>query len=129
MEKSLLRTSIQVNDPDLLPHEVLWRTKEAFSDGVSSTEKSWYAIIQDKLNTMYNDTEFSEKSKMYTVNPPTTKEQLYYREIFESHFSGQGHIIPGYWMPKYCKATDASARTLDLYNSLSHQPSNNVSSK
>ena len=30
-----------------MPDKVLFRTKEAFSDGVSKQTKSWYEIIQD----------------------------------------------------------------------------------
>lgn len=115
MEKYLLRKSIEVMDPNLLPYDVLWRTKEAFSDGVSSQENSWYEIIQQKLDVMYDDIEFREKCKKYTFNTPTTKEQLYYREVFEGHFKGRGKIIPDFWMPKYCAAKDSSARLLDIY--------------
>lgn len=43
MEKSLLRDAFA--EDDLLPEEVLYRKKEAFSDGVSSNEKSWYVIL------------------------------------------------------------------------------------
>ena len=119
IEKYLLRKSIQVMDPTLLPSSILWRIKEAFSDGVSSLDKSWYEIIQENLDTTYSDTELYEKAKMYPINPPKTKEQLYYREIFESHFSNNGHVIPYFWMPKYCDTQDASARTLKLYNKVS----------
>jgi len=116
IEKYLLRKSIEEIDPTLLPPAVLWRTKEAFSDGVSSLDKSWYEIIQESLETTYSDDDLHEKSKLYSINPPKTKEQLYYREIFESHFSNTANIIPYFWMPKYCDAHDASARTLNLSN-------------
>ena len=36
----------------LLPDEVLWRTKEAFSDGVSSQHKSWFSILQEHIDDM-----------------------------------------------------------------------------
>ena len=32
---------------NLLPYDILWRVKEAFSDGCSTKEKSWYQIIQE----------------------------------------------------------------------------------
>jgi asparagine synthase (glutamine-hydrolysing) len=115
MEKHLLRKSIEIMDQELLPLNVLWRTKEAFSDGVSSHDKSWYEIIQSKLDSNYTDSEFERKCKDYTINPPTTKEQLYYREIFEEYFPGRGGIIPDFWMPQYSDATDSSARHLDIY--------------
>ena len=65
IEKHLLRKSIEIMDPDLLPPSVLWRTKEAFSDGVSSQDKSWYEIIQSKLDTKYTVDEFDEKCNSY----------------------------------------------------------------
>ena len=42
-EKFLLRKAFI----GYLPEEVLWRPKEAFSDGVSSLKKSWFSIIQE----------------------------------------------------------------------------------
>ena len=115
IEKHLLRKSIDVMDPSLLPSSVLWRTKEAFSDGVSSPENSWYEIIQSKLDSVFSEEEFIDKSRHYTHNPPTTKEQLYYREIFESYYKDRGNVIPAFWMPRYSNATDSSARKLEVY--------------
>jgi hypothetical protein len=47
---------------------------------------------------------------------PKTAEQFYYRKIFEQFYPGMGKILPYFWMPKYVDATDASARTLEIYN-------------
>ena len=55
-------------------------------------------------------------SKHYEHNQPTTREQYYYRGIFEKYYAGRGDVIPYFWMPKYVVATDASARTLNVYN-------------
>ena len=49
-EKFLIRNAFHVNYPNLLPYNILWRTKEAFSDGVSSLQKSWFEIIQEKIS-------------------------------------------------------------------------------
>jgi asparagine synthase (glutamine-hydrolysing) len=116
-EKYLLRYSFDVEK--IIPDEILWRTKEAFSDGVSSKRKAWYETIQEYVNgniEMSDYTDMSFSSQM--VNPPETLEQKYYRNIFEKHFSGRGKVIPYFWMPKYTNAKDSSARTLDFYNSL-----------
>ena len=51
-EKYLIRKAIQDYAPSLLPSEVLWRTKEAFSDGVSSQQRSWFEIIQERVQQM-----------------------------------------------------------------------------
>ena len=47
-EKYLLRTIAQKEK--LLPSEIIWRRKEAFSDGVSGSHKSWAEIIQAKTS-------------------------------------------------------------------------------
>ena len=116
-EKYLLRKAF---DNGLLPDEVLWRTKEAFSDGVSSQEKPWYEIIQNHIekNIFKNNKKILLKQmQYYKENIPTTLEQLHYRMIFECYFGNNcGNVIPKFWMPNFVNATDASARTLDVYN-------------
>jgi len=115
-EKFILRKAYD-ND-ETLPSEVLWRKKEAFSDGVSSLEKSWYEIIQEKVLELV-PSDWEALSKQYTYLPPKTPEQYYYRTIFEKHYKDHSNIIPYFWMPKWCEgATDPSARTLNVYNSL-----------
>ena len=110
-EKYLFRKAFEGN---YLPHNILWRRKEAFSDGVSGLKRSWYQIIEEKVSNQtsieYNlDTE-------YIHNEPQTLEQLYYRTIFEIFYKNLAYTIPYFWMPKYVNANDSSARTLDIYN-------------
>jgi asparagine synthase (glutamine-hydrolysing) len=115
-EKFLLRSAFS-SMPDLLPHEVLWRTKEAFSDGVSKTSRSLFEIIQEHVENNENVSNLEYYRVKYPHNPPKTWEQVYYREIFEEAYPGQGHVIPYMWMPQFVKgATDASARTLAIYS-------------
>jgi len=61
MEKWHLRRAIEVTYPGLLPHEILWRQKEAFSDGVSSLKKkSWVDELKDYADAVISDAEFEE---------------------------------------------------------------------
>ena len=110
----------------LLPEKVLWRRKEAFSDGVSGEQRSLYQILQDYCAKMVPLGEYKSYEEMakhnsqmqkVATNIPKTAEQYYYRYVFESHYMGMGDIIPYFWMPKYVDATDASARTLANYQS------------
>ena len=111
-EKYLIRTAF--DNKNFLPKEVLWRTKEAFSDGVSSNKKSWYQVIQDHL--INYKPKFSDSNYQAMNNPPKTLEQKYYRDIFIEKFGNNfSNVIPYFWMPKFVDATDASARTLQIY--------------
>jgi len=115
-EKYLLRSAFHAKG--WLPEEVLWRKKEAFSDGVSQTTRSLFEIIQEYVAGLYrNTTETLEDYRAkYAHNPPQTWEQVYYREIFEASYPRQATVIPYMWMPKFVQgATDASARTLAIY--------------
>jgi len=107
IEKQVIRSIIECFDPNLIPREVLMRKKEAFSDGVSSLQRSWYQTIQEYVPVM--------NKVSYQHNPPQTDEQYYYRSLFEHYYKGCETIIPYFWMPKYVNATDASARTLSQY--------------
>ena len=109
-EKFLFRKAF---DKDYLPKEILWRRKEAFSDGVSKISRSWYEIITQKVKTQ-KKVKF-DISIEYQFNPPQSLEQLYYRTIFEIIYPNFGYTIPYFWMPKYVNASDASARSLELY--------------
>ena len=114
MEKWLLRKSFEEMEPTLLPKQVLWRTKEAFSDGVSSHSKSWYEIITERVENI----NINKEIKSYTHLPPTTNEQIYYRTLFDHYYPNCENVIPYFWMPRFVKANDASARTLNIYKNL-----------
>ena len=104
-----------------MPDEILFRKKEAFSDGVSSLRRSWFTIIDEKVEkalasqAITSDWESLLKEYQTEHNPPKTKEQLYYRALFDIYYPNCGGIIPYYWMPRFVTATDASARTLPQY--------------
>jgi len=105
MEKFLLRSAFQKDK--LLPDEILWRKKEAFSDGVSNKGKSLFTILQDFIvKNFMTDSDLC----------PREKEKMYYKHIFDKEFPEQSHLVPYYWMPKYVSAEDPSARTLSLYD-------------
>jgi asparagine synthase (glutamine-hydrolysing) len=114
-EKWLLRKSFDVDN--YLPLEVLWRKKEAFSDGVSSQQRSWFQVIQEMVEPLYTDYDFKDATIKYHLEP-LTKEALHYRKIFNRYFDPYAaHVIPYYWLPKWSgNITDPSARVLDVYN-------------
>ena len=116
VEKYLLRKAFD----GLLPDPVLWRPKEAFSDGCSDPSESWYSIIQDFVEGEVSDEDFA--SAAFEHCPPRTKEEYYYRMHFERHYPGRSTVIPKFWMPKWCgdDVIDPSARVLsDVYRSAS----------
>ena len=118
-EKYLLRKAFSVIEPELLPSNILWRTKEAFSDGVSGQDKSWFEIINEKLASieiLWN--RGNVPSELYDINPATTKEQMYYRGIYEKVYPDTAAIVPYFWMPRFVDATDSSARTLSIYSKI-----------
>ena len=96
----------------MLPDSILWRTKEAFSDGVSKTSQSFYQIIQEHIETL-GKISFTTNALLAQTN-----EQNYYKSIFNSHYPNASNVVPYYWMPKYVNATDASARTLHIYDEI-----------
>ena len=116
MEKQILRDAF-AND-SLLPYEVLYRKKEAFSDGVSSTTDSWY--LRCATYAKANDVNLDDITKLTQTwhNPPKTEEAFWYRTLFHKHYSKESaSIIPSMWMPRWIEgANDPSARTLkELY--------------
>jgi len=125
-EKFLLRSAFSKEyflnscDKPLLPDSIIWRTKEAFSDGVSKTTRSLYTIIQEFVgNQCIIDSKNMANS--FTHNTPDTEEKKYYRKIFEDNYPNMAHLVPYFWMPKYVDAKDASARTLNIYDQVQRE--------
>ena len=111
VEKYILRKAFAKTG--LLPEEILWRTKEAFSDGVSSEKKNWIEKIKKMAKSYVDKSELD----MYNHCAPRTEEELYYRKIFDAFFSEGEEWIPAFWMPKWSPETiDPSARTLNIYS-------------
>jgi len=117
IEKYLLRESFSKSNfknyegKQILPDEILWRKKEAFSDGVSSHGRSLYKILQEKIvNKLNNETGLNDE-------PSIDIEKDYYKSLFSLYFPNCESIVPYYWMPKYIESTDPSARTLSIYSS------------
>ena len=116
VEKYLIRRAFQ--NTELLPDEILWRTKEAFSDGVSSIQNNWLDKLKKIASSSIDDELFEKLVKKYTHACPRTKEELYYRKIYNGFYNND-EWISKYWMPKWSEETiDPSARTLNIYNNL-----------
>ncbi|XP_013880727.1 asparagine synthetase [glutamine-hydrolyzing] [Austrofundulus limnaeus] len=113
VEKHLLREAFK--GLNLIPDEILWRRKEAFSDGVMSVKKSWHSCLQEHLQTQVTDEQMEKARKLFPHNPPTTKEAYHFREQFEENFPGRAQWLSHYWMPNWVSTTDPSARTLSIY--------------
>ncbi|XP_067649261.1 asparagine synthetase [glutamine-hydrolyzing]-like [Haliotis asinina] len=113
VEKYLLRSAF--DGMNLLPKDILWRPKEAFSDGVSAVKRSLFEVIQDFCDQQINDDQLEQSVSLYPFNTPRTKEALYYRRVFEKYYPSKSSWIPYMWMPRWINATDPSARTLKHY--------------
>lgn len=128
IEKYLLRKAFQPADGGadggadgdaLLPDDVLWRRKEAFSDGVSSADgRTWVHMVKEYADRIITDAEYNNKNHhLYSLyNPPYDKESFYYRRVFETLYEGRGDTIPYYWRHPFCEGVlDPSARLLSFY--------------
>ena len=79
MEKWILRKAFE----DLLPESIAWRQKEQFSDGVGY---NWIDTLKKITEEKVSDQEFARRENRFPVNPPKTKEEYYYREIYSRLF-------------------------------------------
>jgi asparagine synthase (glutamine-hydrolysing) len=120
LEKWWLRAAFA--NTKILPPEVLWRRKEAFSDGISSPEDSWFRTVQDHAATIVTDEELADAHVRYKHATPSTKEAMWFRNLFCDHFAKHQACIPRYWVPMYdaqgvqvTSYVDPSARTLAVY--------------
>ena len=114
MGKYLLREAFAADR--ILPEDILWRQKAAFSDAVGH---SMVDDLKEYAESLYTDEEYEEKRKQYSFATPFTKESLLYRELFEKYYPGQAEMVKDFWMPNKdwegCDVKDPSARVLSNY--------------
>ncbi|GIS72742.1 MAG: hypothetical protein CM1200mP10_23190 [Candidatus Neomarinimicrobiota bacterium] len=112
LEKYLLRKAF--DSQGLLPDEALWRRKWLFLMG-SVRRINPGIILFKRLLIKNQDDEFIRERKIYKHCMPQLKESYYYRKIFEQYFGKNEQLIPHFWMPKWVKTNDPSARELTGY--------------
>lgn len=86
MEKWVLRKAFE----DLLPESVAWRQKEQFSDGVGY---SWIDSLKLLVNESVTDKQLANAHYKFPIQTPTSKEEFFYRSIFEEHFPSEAAAL------------------------------------
>jgi len=91
-EKSMLRELFEEPNAngDSIPKPVLWRAKAMQCEGVG---EDWVSILQRRVSSLVSDAEMDEAHLTYPINTPQTKEELYYRRIYDENFNGLEHVV------------------------------------
>ena len=76
----------------MLPESVAWRQKEQFSDGVGY---SWIDTLKELVNSEVTDEQLANAKYRFPIQTPTSKEEFYYRSIFEEHFPSDAAAFNG----------------------------------
>lgn len=79
IEKEILRKAFE----GYIPDEILWRQKEQFSDGVGY---SWIDRLKKLAQDEVSDEMMARATQRFIKQAPLTKEEYYYRTIFEELF-------------------------------------------
>lgn len=94
IEKYILRKAFDTPDNRYLPHDILWRQKEQFSDGVGY---SWIDKLKEHCEASISDEEYEQLKSIYSDIP--TKEAAYFRKIYEELFPNRKSLVKR-WVPK-----------------------------
>jgi asparagine synthase (glutamine-hydrolysing) len=73
-----------------LPESVAWRQKEQFSDGVGY---NWIDSLKELVESSVTDAQMEQVTHRFPAQPPRTKEEYYYRSIFEDHFPSRAAAL------------------------------------
>ena len=90
LEKEAIRKAFE----GLLPESILRRQKEQFSDGVGY---NWIDSLKAQAESRVSEEDLARASTRFPINPPSTKEGYWYREMFEQHFpsASAAATVPG----------------------------------
>jgi asparagine synthase (glutamine-hydrolysing) len=103
MEKWLVRKAFE----DYIPHEVAWRQKEQFSDGVGY---SWIDTLKSMVEEQVSEEQLANARYKFPVQTPSSKEEYFYRSIFSEHFPSDAAALSVPSVPSVaCSTPDALA--------------------
>ena len=122
IEKKILRKAFE----GFLPDDILWRQKEQFSDGVGY---GWIDHLKKFSEKKVSDKMMADVKIRFPEQTPTSKEQYYYREIFDSLFKSKSaaSTVPVgasiacstptafRWSKEFAKMDDPSGRAVSVH--------------
>lgn len=110
IEKWVVRKAFE----DYLPESVAWRQKEQFSDGVGY---NWIDTLKELTNERVSDDELENAKFRFPIHPPMSKEEYFYRTIFEEFFPSDSAALCVPSVPSVaCSTPEALAWDESLQN-------------
>ena len=110
IEKKIVREAFA----DMLPESVTWRQKEQFSDGVGY---NWIDTLKEVTTNAVTDEQMLHAHERFPINTPLSKEEYYYRSIFEEHFPSESAARPVPSVPSVaCSTAEALAWDASFQN-------------
>ncbi|KAI9292010.1 asparagine synthase [Neoconidiobolus thromboides FSU 785] len=98
MEKYILRKAFDTPEHPYLPHNILWRQKEQFSDGVGY---SWIDSLKERAEREVTEEQLAKAGERWSHDTPTTKEAYWYRTIFDRLFTNpSSQYTVERWIPR-----------------------------
>lgn len=83
IEKFVLRAAFK----EWLPDSILWRNKEGFSEALGKIDLG--DVFQKYCDSFITDLEFSQRNNLFKWHTPQTKEEYWFRLLFEKFFDLQ----------------------------------------
>lgn len=106
IEKYLIRKTFDIGDFDnleddhkILPPSILWRPMQGLDQAFTDLNKD----IENYCKNFYTDQDFSDYLNSNVIRldngstKPRTKEEMYYRKIFEKHYGSLIKVVPKFW--------------------------------
>lgn len=117
MRKAFDPTSLPPGSKPYLPHHILWRQKEQFSDGVGY---GWIDALKDEAKKIVSDEQMEpprmrEEKPQWGEDLPDSKEAYWYRCMFDEHFPPYCASTVMRWTPTWSKQTDPSGRAIGVH--------------
>lgn len=94
VEKYIIRMAFDIDETTLIDKKILWWHSQDIRSSFSNLKKYLY----DYFDKKYTDTELAEYIKNCSSNLiPQTKEQMYYKIIFDTYYPYTSNILDIYW--------------------------------
>jgi asparagine synthase (glutamine-hydrolysing) len=100
IEKYIIRRSFDHNvdeKPIFLPDFILWRSCKCICNFLKNFENKLFNYMENYVDTYEYNLYRKKISNENQITLPKTKEEMFYRKIFDKYYPNRSYIVPLFW--------------------------------
>jgi len=100
IEKYIIRKSFDIDNEIIINENILWRSKSCLCNSLTNFELRLTNYFNNSISDQEYNLYLNNLMQIPGINNltlPSTKEQLFYRKIFDKYYPNRSYLVPTFW--------------------------------